>query len=100
LTVPGYDQLHVPFQILALNTVRHLHDGTRLNAKPLRFRRVPAVPTFISDNYDDTFQREYPQLAVAIGGVLPVLDEKSRMEVYMGSPSRPGPLSGYYVTGT
>src|SRR5580704_13287733 len=35
--------------------------------KPLRFRRVPAVPKFIVDNYDDNFQREYPQLAVAIG---------------------------------
>jgi molecular chaperone HscA len=68
--------------------------------KPLRFRRVPAVPKFIADNYDDNFQREYPQLAVAIGGVLPVLDEKSRMEVYLGSSTPPGPLSGYHVTGT
>jgi hypothetical protein len=41
LTIPGYDQLHVPSQILALNTVRHLHDRTRLNAKD-RILRIPS----------------------------------------------------------
>jgi hypothetical protein len=68
--------------------------GTRL-----RFRQAPAVPKFIADNFDDSFQREYPQLAVAIGGALPVLDEKTRMEKHLGSANRPGPLSGYHVTG-
>jgi hypothetical protein len=70
-----------------------------VGGKRLRFRRAVEVPEFIATNFDANFQREYPQLAVAIGGVLPVLDEKSRMEEYMGSSAKPGPLSSYQVTG-
>jgi molecular chaperone HscA len=71
----------------------------KLGGQPVRFKRVPSVPDLIEKNYDDNFQREYPQLAVAIGGALPVLDEKSRMEKYWGKSTSLGPLSKYPVTG-
>jgi molecular chaperone HscA len=68
--------------------------------KRVKFKPADPVPTFIAESFSEDFQREYPQLAVAIGGVLPVLDEKSRMPNYMGSSSTPGPLSSYQVTGS
>jgi hypothetical protein len=70
-----------------------------LGGKRLHFRRAVDIPEFISTNFDANFQREYPQFAVAIGGVLPVLDEKSRLEEYWGSALKPGPLTTYQVTG-
>jgi len=70
-----------------------------LGGRKLRFHRAENVPQFIADNFDINFQREYPQLAVAIGGALPILDEKSRLNEYMGSSKSPGPLPKYQVTG-
>lgn len=65
-----------------------------------RFREpgqhLPEIITFFAD----AFQREYPLLAVAIGGTLPLIEEKSRPvgDWSVGAPA-PGPLSKYQVTG-
>jgi len=39
------------------------------------FQPAPAVPEFFESTFDTDFQREYSQLAVAIGGALPIIDE-------------------------
>jgi hypothetical protein len=43
--------------------------------KPRRRRSieepVKKLPDFIAENFDENFQREYSQLAVALGGALP-----------------------------
>jgi hypothetical protein len=41
----------------------------------------------------------YPQLAVAIGGVLPSIDQKSEFKEWHGGTTAPGKLEKYAVTG-
>jgi hypothetical protein len=67
--------------------------------KNVRFRKARPVPQRISDTFDADFQREYPQLAVAVGGVLPLLDERSMLSEWMGGAGNPGQLERYAVTG-
>jgi hypothetical protein len=66
----------------------------------LVFHRARAVPDLIANSFDIDFQREYPQLAVAVGGVLPVLDERNVLKEWYGGTAPPGGLEKYYVTGT
>jgi hypothetical protein len=64
----------------------------QIGGSPVRFEETPAVPELIVEQFDAAFQREYQQLAVAIGGALPVLEEG---EMYkkcpLGAPP-PGPV--------
>jgi molecular chaperone HscA len=63
------------------------------------FDRTPELPVSIASRFDTDFQREYPQLAVAIGGALPVLDEKTTMPQWLGATTSPGPLERVQLTG-
>jgi molecular chaperone HscA len=65
----------------------------------LAFKSTQEVPEFIASNFDVDFQREYPQLAVAIGGALPIIDEKDMLVEWQGGASRPGPLERFPATG-
>jgi hypothetical protein len=57
------------------------------------------VPSFIEETFDLDFQLEYPQLAVAIGGALPVLDEKDTLVDWLGGSAAPGQLERYRIKG-
>ena len=63
------------------------------------FKQTPEVPELITRTFDADFQREYPQLAVAIGGALPVLDEKDTLREWQGGSTRSASLERYPVTG-
>jgi molecular chaperone HscA len=66
----------------------------------IRFQPTPVVPDFIVEHFAADFAREYPQLAVALGGALPsVLDERSSLEKWHGGAATPGPLTRYAITG-
>lgn len=60
-----------------------------------RMEACPAVPKFIKDNFDEEFQREYGQLAVAIGGALPTLSEGRELEQYQGGAAVPRVQRGF-----
>jgi hypothetical protein len=60
---------------------------------------VTELPALIRDRFDDDFIREYPQLAVAMGGALPILDERSAARVWAGDAPRPGRLERFPITG-
>jgi molecular chaperone HscA len=84
----------------AMPNIKALADRVwEIGGEKVSFRRAEDIPEYIRTRFDLDFQREYPQLAVAIGGVLPLLDEKSRLEEYMGSAKNPGALPKYQVTG-
>lgn len=53
-------------------------------------RLVKSVPDFVADELGDEFAREYPQLAVAMGGAMPLLlDERRALEKWAGdAPTR------------
>jgi molecular chaperone HscA len=74
-------------------------DTWKLSEQPIRFARTRAIPQMISDSFDEDFQREYPQLAVAIGGVLPLVDEKSALSEWQGGSQQPGALEKFAITG-
>lgn len=74
-------------------------ESWKIGDKVLRFRKATTVPQRIADTFDTEFQKEYPQLAVAVGGVLPLLDEKSMLKEWLGGATTPGPLERYSVTG-
>jgi len=65
----------------------------------IRLTPAKEVPDFIAETFDEDFQREYPQLAVAIGGALPVLDERSALKKWQGGAADPGGLERYPITG-
>ncbi len=69
-----------------------------LGGHDLVFKPAQAVPELIQA-FDADFQREYPQLAVAIGGALPVLDERFIIREFAGAATRPGPLERIQITG-
>lgn len=64
-----------------------------------RFAQTRLLPEMIASNFDSDFQREYPQLAVAIGGALPLIDEKSSLAEWHGGAATPGTLDRFAVTG-
>lgn len=97
---PGEPQLVLTGGAASMPNIRELADRPwQLGGKRISFRRAQELPDFIATTFNEAFQREYPQLAVAIGGVLPVLDERSRLVRWEGSTRPPGPLSRYQVTG-
>jgi molecular chaperone HscA len=70
-----------------------------LAGKSIRFSQSRSVPEVIASNFDADFQREYPQLAVAIGGALPLIDERSAIGQWQGGSPQPGTLEKFAVTG-
>jgi molecular chaperone HscA len=80
---------------------------TKLAGKPFqcagttaRFRESAQHLPEIITHFGDAFQKEYPMLAVAIGGTLPLIEEKSRPvgEWGVGAPPS-GSLSRVQITG-
>ena len=68
--------------------------GGKLVFKPAR-----DVPEFVADTFDTDFQREYPQLAVAIGGALPIMSEKNMLDEWQGGAPTPGGLERFRTKG-
>ena len=67
--------------------------------RTVRLKSTPRVPAFLND-YDEDLSREYPQLAVAMGGALPlVLDESTPMREYPGDAPSIGPLERFQTRG-
>jgi hypothetical protein len=64
----------------------------QIGGRNIRFEETPAVPELIVERYNADFQREYPQLAVAIGGALPVLEEGDMCRTCPAGAPPPGPL--------
>jgi hypothetical protein len=75
------------------------HQPWEIAGRRLVFKPTPEVPEFISTTFDTDFQREYPQLAVAIGGALPIIDEKDMLVEWKGGASSPGPIERFPGTG-
>jgi hypothetical protein len=61
-----------------------------IGQKRFKFSKAKALPDIIADTFAQDFQREYPQLAVAIGGVLPTIDQKSEFKEWHGGTTAPG----------
>lgn len=62
------------------------------------FKAAKQVPDAVTI-YDIDFQREYPQLAVAMGGAMRAIDEKKSLATFLGPTVKFGPLTKYAVTG-
>jgi hypothetical protein len=72
-----------------------------IGGQKIRFQQTKNLPELIAERFDEDFCREYPQLAVALGGALPmVLDEGNSQKEWFGGAQAPGPLPRYPVTGT
>lgn len=66
---------------------------------PVRFKLAPRIPREF-EKYGTSFAREYPQLAVAIGGAsASVLDERDAIETWAGGEAEPGPLTRFQTKG-
>lgn len=69
-----------------LPMVRDLeNEEWRVGGRRVRCRFANDVPDFISDEFDEDFVNEYPQLAVAVGGAMPhLLDERDALREFLG----------------
>ena len=62
--------------------------------------RAKALPDVVKNEFDANFAQEYPQLAVAMGGAMPMLLDESAAELaWEGGTPPPGPLSRYPTRG-
>lgn len=66
--------------------------------KNVKFKRALQIPEAIAE-YNADFRREYPQLAVAMGGAMRPINEKNSLQTFAGTTARLGPLTRYAVTG-
>jgi molecular chaperone HscA len=66
--------------------------------KSIIFKQPKEVPELIRELGPD-FRREYGQLAVAVGGTLPLINEKNTLKQWYGGAPAPGPLTGYRIKG-
>ena len=67
-----------------------------LGERTITCRLAPTVPNFVAERFSEEFRREYPRLAVAMGGALKMrLDEQDAMTEWMGGAPRPGPLERF-----
>ena len=58
------------------------------------------LPDLVKEEFDDDFAQEYPQLAVAMGGAMPMLlDERVSMLEWAGGAPPPGSLPRYPTRG-
>ena len=71
----------------------------RTGGREFSFRLAKQVPEAIAE-YDSDFQaRISHQLAVAMGGSMGIMDEKSSLSTFAGGVVPLGPLTRYPVTG-
>ncbi len=62
-----------------------------IGGKKVRCRLAKSVPDLIADELGAEFAQEYPQLAVAMGGAMPLLlDERRALREWMGDGRAPG----------
>jgi hypothetical protein len=71
----------------------------KIAGQPIALYRAKEIPDLIAETFDADFQREYGQLAVAIGGALPVLDERTTLTEWAGGAIAPGGLERFQITG-
>ncbi len=69
-----------------------------ISGRVVKFQSAKAIPDVLLE-YDSAFQQEYPQLAVAMGGAMQVIDESQALSVGPGPTERPGPISRFPITG-
>ena len=63
-------------------------------------RLVKNLPDLVAEKFDANFAQEYPQLAVAMGGAMPMfLDERGSLLDWAGGAPRPGSLTQYPTRG-
>ena len=63
-------------------------------------RLAKDLPDLIAKEFDANFAQEYPQLAVAMGGAMPMLLDEGRTQlVWAGDAPSPGPLTRYPTRG-
>lgn len=72
----------------------------KIGETSFRFRPpTKLIPDIIAD-FDDAFLAEYGQLAVAIGGTLPLIDEKKTLQgEWFGGGQPPGKLDRFPTQG-
>lgn len=74
--------------------------GWAFNGQTLHFELAKSVPDEVRDKFPLDLIREYPSLAVALGGSLPtVLREDSTLDEWPGGTPSPGSLTRYQTTG-
>lgn len=84
-----------------LPMVRSLVDKEwKIGGTTLRCRLAVDVPDRMAASYSDEFIRDYPILAVAMGGALPMrLDERKSQKEWYGGTKPPGPLESFPARG-
>ena len=84
-----------------LPMVRSLVDKEwKIGGTTLRCRLAVDVPDRMAASYSDEFIRDYPILAVAMGGALPMrLDERKSLKEWYGGTKPPGPLESFPTRG-
>lgn len=84
-----------------LPMIKSLADQSwKLGRRTVRFRLAPDVPDGVRDKFSAEFIREYPKLAVAMGGALPMrLDEGDAQAKWYGNAEPPGQLEKFATRG-
>lgn len=84
-----------------LPMVRSLvHKEWKIGGTTLRCRLAADVPDRMAARYSDEFIRDYPILAVAMGGALPMrLDERKSQKEWYGGTKPPGQLESFPARG-
>lgn len=84
-----------------LPMIRNLADKSwTLGGREFKFHTAPDVPDGVADQFSAEVIKEYPKLAVAMGGALPMrLDEKTALEKWQGGESPRGRLETYSTRG-
>ena len=80
-----------------LPMIRDLEHGKwRIGGNSVRCRLATDVPDFVAKGFEKEFADEYPQLAVAMGGAMPLrLDERHALHKWAGGASDPGSLTRF-----
>ena len=76
------------------------HKSWKLGKRTVRCRLAASVPDGVASKFSEEFIREYPKLAVAMGGALPRrLDERDALNEWMGGTPPPGGLERFQTRG-
>ena len=71
-----------------------------LGGMPIRCRLAKDVPDLVEERFEKEFKDEYPQMAVAMGGALPMLlDERDALREWAGGAPSPGRLERFPTRG-
>ena len=75
-------------------------DNWRIAGTSVACHRAKTLPDLVKDEFDADFAHEYPKLAVAMGGAMPMLlDESEAALDWAGGTPAPGSLSRYPTRG-